>query len=143
MALKYKIIEVNDVDHTFVVRYYTDLITEENLHTQKDEQGNILRCRTDYNILMPVPALSGAELDAFIVARAPKDWFAALEHNLQNPSTPPLSQTLLAEVNKEKVGDEIVITPPAPQVPEVTNVDLVTIRAQIQSVLESMTQGTV
>ena len=79
MILKYKIIEVHPNEHSVVVRFYTDKITEESLCVQKSEDGKILRCRTDYNIELPIPAPTGGELDELISKNAPKAFFAKLE----------------------------------------------------------------
>ena len=44
--IKYKIVEVNEAEHSLVVRYYTDKITEESLAVDILD-GVIRRCRTD------------------------------------------------------------------------------------------------
>jgi len=77
--MKYKIIETNQADHSIVVRFFTTKTTEAMLAVQVDEQGNILRGRTDYSIDLPVPAPRGAALDAFIMAYAPTAWFERKE----------------------------------------------------------------
>ena len=74
MNLKYKIIEVYPEHHSIVVRFYSDAITEQELATQTDEQGKVLRGRTDYAFDLPIPAPTGAALDEFIRARAPSQW---------------------------------------------------------------------
>lgn len=78
MNLKYKIVEVHPESHSIVVRFYTDAITEQSLATQTTD-GTIVRCRTDYSIDLPVPPPHGAELAAFITARAPKAWLQTQE----------------------------------------------------------------
>jgi hypothetical protein len=77
--MKYKIIETNQADHSIVVRFFTTRTTEAMLATQVDEQGNVLRGRTDYSIDLPVPAPRGAALDAFIMSYAPTAWFERRE----------------------------------------------------------------
>jgi hypothetical protein len=77
--VKYKIIETNQADHSIVVRFFTPKTTEAMLAVQVDEQGNILRGRTDYSIDLPVPAPRGAALDAFIMGYAPTAWFERKE----------------------------------------------------------------
>lgn len=83
MKLKYKIIEVHPDQHSIVVRFYTDEISEEKLVSQFNEdgsplmtsEGNIARCRTDYSInIWKVPAPEGQELHDTIVRGAPVDW---------------------------------------------------------------------
>jgi len=75
--IKYKIVEVDQVQHSIVVRYYSDEISEEILATDVLD-GVIRRCRTDYNIDLPVPVPAGEELAAFIESRAPIDWLFKL-----------------------------------------------------------------
>lgn len=77
--IKYKIVEVHPSEHSIVVRFFTDKITEAAMVVQTADDGTILRCRTDYNVELPVPAPTGAALDAFIQARAPVDWLTTQE----------------------------------------------------------------
>jgi hypothetical protein len=77
--MKYKIIETNQADHSIVVRFYTTKTTEASLAVQVDEQGNVLRGRTDYSIDLPVPTPRGAALDEFIMQYAPTAWFERKE----------------------------------------------------------------
>ena len=80
MNLKYKIVEVHPQQHSIVVRFYTDRITERMIAVQTDLATNtVLRARTDYNIDLPVPAPVGTALDAFILSRAPREWLATQE----------------------------------------------------------------
>ena len=79
MNLHYKVIEVHPEEHSIVVRYYTDILTEEKLasfpdDTEKRLDGSPIRCRTDYNINVPIPAPEGQELENFIIQRAPLQW---------------------------------------------------------------------
>ena len=98
--LKYKIVEVNTNEHSMVVRYYTDVITEAMLATDTLD-GVIRRCRTDYSMDLPVPAPSGDELDAFIVARAPVAWFGTQEAVI-NPAIDTSLTGVLALLDVEK-----------------------------------------
>jgi predicted small integral membrane protein len=77
--MKYNIIDTNQADHSIVVRFYTDKTPEAMLAVQVDEQGNVLRGRTDYSMDLPVPAPRGAALDAFIMGYAPTAWFERIE----------------------------------------------------------------
>ncbi len=72
--IKYKIVEVNSEQHSIVVRFYSDVITEESLAVQWGDDGQILRGRTDYNIDLPIPAPSGDELQNIILSNAPSQW---------------------------------------------------------------------
>jgi hypothetical protein len=79
MDIHYKIIEVNPNEHAIVVRYFTDFLSEEDLATNPEDpnrlpDGSPVRCRTDYNINVPVPAPTGAQLEEFIISNAPVHW---------------------------------------------------------------------
>jgi hypothetical protein len=104
MNLRYKIIEVNTKEHSIVVRFYTDVITEEMLAVDVVD-GVIRRGRTDYSIDLPFPAPTGNALAEFIVSRAPVGWFTTQEAVLN-----PVLDTSLSSV-AELVGKEL--TPPA------------------------------
>jgi hypothetical protein len=82
--IKYKIIETNADQHSIVVRFYTDVITEEMLATDILD-GIVRRCRTDYSFDLPVPAPTGSALQDFITARAPVAWLTTQEAVL-NPN---------------------------------------------------------
>ena len=62
MNIKYKIIEVWPDEHQIVVRYTTDLITEESVVLARDADDNIVRCRTDVPITLPIPTPTGDAL---------------------------------------------------------------------------------
>jgi hypothetical protein len=84
IVIKYKIVEVNTNQHSIVVRFYTDIITEAMLAT--DVLDNVIRrCRTDFSFDLPVPCPQGDALNAFIAARAPVAWFETQEAVL-NPA---------------------------------------------------------
>lgn len=108
--IKYKIVEVNTNEHSIVVRYYTDLVTEEMLATDILD-GVIRRCRTDYSINLPVPVPTGSALNDFINVRAPVEWLKTQEDVL-NPNV----DTALSEV-AALVGVEtpVIIAVEAPQ----------------------------
>ncbi len=82
--IKYKIVETDTSQHSIVVRYYTDIITEAMLSTDTLD-GIIRRCRTDYSFDLPVPAPTGTALHDFIIARAPTDWLHTQE-DILNPN---------------------------------------------------------
>ncbi len=82
--IKYKIIETNVAEHSIVVRFYTDIITEAMLAT--DVLNNVIRrCRTDYSFDLPIPTPAGTALHDFIVSRAPTAWLHAQE-DILNPN---------------------------------------------------------
>lgn len=73
MDVKYKVVEVWPDNHTMVVRYYTDSVTEEMLKSSdaKKENGDYVRCRTDVSIDVPIPEPSPAEIEKLILKNAP------------------------------------------------------------------------
>lgn len=81
MNLHYKIVEVWPQDHLVVVRYWTDVLSEEFLASNdiRKEDGTPERCRSDVSITLPVPAPEGAELEKFLISFAPLDWLKTLE----------------------------------------------------------------
>lgn len=90
MDIKYRIIEKNEDEHSIVVRYWTDIISELDLVTEYDANGNPIltsngwpvRCRTDSNLnLYDLPNPSEEELIDFIEKNAPADWLV-MKHNI-------------------------------------------------------------
>jgi hypothetical protein len=84
MNLNYKIIETNADQHSIVVRFYTNIVTETILATDILD-GIIRRCRTDYSIDLPVPTPTGTVLHDFIVSKAPINWLK-IQEDVLNPS---------------------------------------------------------
>lgn len=81
MNLHYKIVEVWPSDHLIVVRYWTDILSEEFLASDltRKEDGTPVRCRSDVSLTLPIPAPTGKELEDLIVRQAPLDWLKTLE----------------------------------------------------------------
>ena len=92
MTVKFRILNKEVDQHSIVVRYYTDYLTEDDLATsftidsngskviERGVDGKPLRCQTDYNInIWNVQATqSGANSNAvidYISRSAPFDWF--------------------------------------------------------------------
>lgn len=92
MTVKFRILNKDLDQHSVVVRYYTDYLTEDDLATsftidpngnkiiEKGPDGKPLRCQTDYNInIWNVQATqSGADSNniiEYLVRSAPFDWF--------------------------------------------------------------------
>ena len=112
MNLKYKIIEAYPQQHSIVVRYYTDVVTEALLAVQVDEKtGAVLRGRTDYHYELPVPTPTGTDLEAFISLRAPREWLATQEAVLN-----PQFDTAMGGV-MPLVGVEQTVVAPASATP--------------------------
>jgi hypothetical protein len=92
--VKFKIIEIDTTQHSMVVRYFSDLLTEDELASsfEIDEQGNRViqrrpdgspaRCQTDYNInIWRIPAPSPEEIKKIASQAAPQEWFK-LKHEI-------------------------------------------------------------
>jgi hypothetical protein len=86
MNIHYKIVEVWPNDHLIVVRYWTDLLSEEFLasDSNRKEDGSPVRCRSDSSLTLPVPTPTGKELEELIVRNAPLEWLKTLE-KVQTP----------------------------------------------------------
>jgi phosphoribosylformylglycinamidine (FGAM) synthase PurS component len=94
MEVKFKIIEVDSSQHSMVVRYYTNLLTEDSLATSYNSDGTIARrndgspqrCQTDYNINLwqTNPSLTEEQIKKIANDSAPYDWFK-LKHDVLDP----------------------------------------------------------
>lgn len=100
MNVKYKIIELHPEQHSIVVRYYTDIVTEIYLASQMQD-GKVLRARTDYAIDIPVPVPTPGQLEAIILGAAPIKFLETLE-NVINPSVDTTMSSLSSIVGVEK-----------------------------------------
>lgn len=83
IIIKYRIIEMNDKEQSIVVRYYTDLLSEEALaaDSNRNPDGIPVRCRTDFSMnLYDADYVKDEEsLHKFLLDAAPTDWFR-LQH---------------------------------------------------------------
>lgn len=136
MHIKMKIIEVWPAEHSVVVRYFSDKITEDML-AQHDGQGNIprrqdgspVRCRTDASVnIIPVPAPTDQALIEYIYKVSPPnhDWF-----ELQEKIADPAVDTSMAGV--ESLRDKAVDAPSKPTPVELTLGGGVELRARRDS----------
>jgi hypothetical protein len=103
IMIKYKIVETNVANHSIVVRYYTDIVTEAMLSVDTLD-GVIRRCRTDYSFDLPIPAPTGAALHDFIVTRAPTAWL----HTQEDVLNPNVDTSLSAIIPLVGVEVEVV-----------------------------------
>jgi hypothetical protein len=72
MLIKYKPITRSTVTETNIVyRFYTDIVTEEEMCSLRDEEGNIIRCRTDYLVNLPLIPMSAEEFDSYVRSHCP------------------------------------------------------------------------
>lgn len=112
MNINYKIIEVSPDDHQIVVRYTTDIVTEEVVASHRDADGNITRCRTDVPIVLPVPTPTGNELERIIMNNAPVKFLETKESVLdENIDTSLASlQSLLNVITTKSINSDAKLT---------------------------------
>jgi len=101
MKIKYKIIEVSQQEHQIVVRYYTDLITEQMLSTDTLD-GKVRRARTDVAIDLPIPLPPNEEIHGLIQRQAQVDFFRKKEAIIKGEAGPDIEE-LRPIVGKEFV----------------------------------------
>lgn len=139
MTIKYKIIELNEVEHHIVVRFYDENMTEDTLATERvretyapdpekpgdtlereviarKQDGSPIRCRTDSAIPLPVPAPTGEELHKLIVEYAPRHQFEVWKE-VKKPEVVQGLQALQAELGVERTVPEKAPAPEAPPNP--------------------------
>lgn len=86
--IKYRIIQVNKSDHCIVVRYYTDLFTEDYFANFFNDDGSIqrtmdgypIRCRTDFSLsLGHIPNPTKEQILEIVNNAAPREYFKTIE----------------------------------------------------------------
>lgn len=108
MDIKYRIISVDEKDHSFVVRYYTDILTEDMLTSFFNDDGSIqrgadgkpVRCRSDWSLTVYNVNATHEEIESQIKSAAPAEWFRILEHANENDTTNAINNV------KEKLDKE-------------------------------------
>jgi hypothetical protein len=119
--IKYRVIDVDEKESRFVVRYYTDILTEEFLSGFKDDDGNPkcgpdgkpISCRTDVSLTLYNPDATHEEIEQQIMMNAPAEWMKVIERGLQNEGKTTGMQHLVNKVHKDH---EFVYVPPTPPV---------------------------
>lgn len=110
MNIHYKIVEFWPDDHLVVVRYWTDVLTEEMLASDgnRKEDGTPTRCRTDVAINIPIPVPSENEMDSLLKKNAPLGWLKMME-DVKNPDvdTDASIVSSLLHVSKTTTMNEI------------------------------------
>ena len=104
MNLKYRILEAYPDTHTIIVRYYTDIATEEVLASipEKRADGSPIRCRSDVSISVPIPEPSTEELERLILNNAPTKGLRDVELILDKNVDTSMSNTIsLIGITKE------------------------------------------
>lgn len=115
MKIKYKIVENHSSEYQVVVRYYTDMITEQELNvipygdvayndSLKDD-GTPKRCRSDVSLDLSIPLPSDEELNKYFLMNAPVTWLEKLE-KLKDPSVDKTLTNIEDLVGVEKVVDK-------------------------------------
>lgn len=92
MKIHYRLLQIDKKEHSIVVRYYTDLITEEKLANEFNEDGTIKmsengnypsKCRTDCNLnIFETPSPSKEDIIKIIEQSAPITWLHMQEQIL-------------------------------------------------------------
>lgn len=114
MQIQYRIVDVQPEDQLIVVRYWSDVTPESELASEVDDEGNMVRCRTDVAIGLPVPTPTGAALDALIMANCPTAFFE-MKAALADPNVDPGIDALFSLVNVDITPAPVVVTP-APRI---------------------------
>jgi hypothetical protein len=113
MQFKYKIIERHLDQHSVVIRYYTDNLSESHLCINYDSEGEPIlnddgtfqRCKYDLNIqLWEVPPITGEDLHARIVACAPVAQME-LEEKVLNPEIDTSLTEIIPLIGQETEGE--------------------------------------
>jgi hypothetical protein len=113
MNIHYKIVEVWPSDHQIVVRYWTDVLSEEFLasDSNRKEDGTPVRCRSDVALTLPIPAPTGKELDELLVRNAPLEWLKTLE-KVQTPDIDTSMSDILKLKDEQFTATLSAATPP-------------------------------
>jgi len=127
MEIKYRILSVDKNEHSLIIRYYTDILTEEILTSYFgddgkpviDDSGKPVRCRTDYNLSLWKTVYTEEELHDYIKQCAPAAWFKVL-HFVKEINEPITHLNYIDSIiGKEHVFEpEVVSVKPAPVITE-------------------------
>jgi hypothetical protein len=111
MNIYYKIIELYPENHTAVIRFYTDVLTEQILasNAEVNKQGNPIRCRSDISINIPIPIPNDTELEKYILSFAPIEALKRQEIII-DPSIDTTMKSLKKKLNKpiKKTEQELI-----------------------------------
>lgn len=119
MEIYYRILSVDPKEHSMVVRYWTDTLSEFQLAIEFNKTGGPMlapggyptRCRTDYNLTLyetPSPS-SEEELKLFIMNNAPIQWFI-LHEDIRSNSI-DTSMAIVSELVTKKQSFTIDVPP--------------------------------
>jgi hypothetical protein len=81
MNINYKIVEVHEDSRTMVVRYYTDIVTENDLDVMQNSNSNTspARCKTDVSLNIPIPEPTEQELHKIVLKHVPLEALRTFE----------------------------------------------------------------
>ena len=143
MEVKYRIIDVDPNQHSIVVRYYTNVLSEDSLATSFNTDGSIarglngspLRCQTDYNINISKTETPPTVDDIKKIANdsAPYDWFK-LKHDILDPNVDTSLSVVSSLINQEFVAQK-----PVSVVETIMNDE--NIENEIQKIIDSITSN--
>lgn len=98
MKIHYKIIKQFPEDSQIVVRYFTDIATEQYFSTEVDKHGEIIRSRADY--LLNIPLASDLSIEEIIEKSCPRDLLAIEEKKIQTKAGSSEHKEIIDNVNK-------------------------------------------
>jgi hypothetical protein len=88
MKIYYRVLSVNQQDHSAVVRYSSEDQSEYSLRTDLEDQTDPpLRGRTDYTILFMAEDMTDDEIHKQIVSSCPVSWFSIKNIAAKGPTT--------------------------------------------------------
>ena len=114
--IKWKILEKNENEQAIIVRYWTDMVSQEDLRNASENlpDGTPVRCVTDYNINIWHHLESEEEVQKHIEQCAPVAYFA-LKHKVKDPNRDSSLSIIDKMMNKT---NEILVDSTPPKRPE-------------------------
>ena len=116
LNLKYKIIENNDDFYTITVRYWTDIVNEEDLRFSQNNlsDGSPNRCKTDVSIMITSEIKTEEDLHNKILQTAP----LVLLQNEQSIKNNNKLDTSFIDVNINKIYEKDIKISDNKKIPE-------------------------
>lgn len=118
--VKFKIIDIDTSQHSIIVRYFSDILTEDDLATsfiydennhgtiQRRPDGSPVRCQTDYNIsIWKTPTPDVKEILKIAENNAPHDWFK-LKHDILSDTIDTSMANVVSVIGQTFVANVIV-----------------------------------
>lgn len=83
MRLRYRILSIDEDEFCFVVRFFTDVLTERMLRTHPEDNNDPpLQCRTDYNLNLWRNMEDEEQMHTAILRAAPIAWLGRKERTI-------------------------------------------------------------